>query len=853
VSAEADLWFGPLVETRSRDGIMLHPDVAEALRAGLDGGRAVHCRQITRRLHEYLPPALQLEEELNFLALDAERNAKKIDKLLRSALRALVGNDRGEVANWAGRALPRLPPAVRATDSAAMLAVASDLRLGRGFAPAAHLTGNTIPDWFADVVPQGFAFAKVELGVSATTLGLMLDPTPGPHAQWINVPATEPRVVQISAYGETQLVFVEPDTPLHVPITFDERPIALVTLAGEAFTIERIDDSATAAAPDHRLACRAYANCNQALIAWQIGAPIERCLGFALERIGTDGQSEFINNVVGFPGMRAQAREQPRPSSVWPIQRFTWIDRAPQRGTPFSYRITPVIGAPGVVEVTTGLAAETNPVEVAIGSGPITAVFNNERAGAREQFQADLVKGSSEKQRAAREFFGGQVRGALLSLLNEARAQAGEVYLALFELDDVELLNTLDAVGERANIILSRGPEAMRNSKRLDEVRKRLAGTRLYLRRKAQRYSHTRFMVVCDREGKPQKVWTGSLPWTSSALYGKDSNALIIEDAAVAARYFAQWQRLRDDPTPASLMIANAQSDAFTLTDGARIRLRFAPVRDRADVEDVRACLSAARSAVLFVMGPQPQKSILADIVRLSRRLYVAGVAHPASSLTKVAVYQYGGAQVVKPQRVPTESFGIEGLPAHAVRVALGSRLIVIDPFGDRPIVIAGSHTLSDGASRSNDEDLLIIEGNRTLAQACAVHIKGLIDHYSFRARARSAKAVDAVALRPNDGWQSRFMTGEREHEIRFWVGAIGERSAAAVYDDVAPPKTAPAKKAAAKKTPAKKPVIKTAKKKATKKATPKTSAPGAKPTKKVARKSTSRKTTRRTIVKKKK
>jgi len=113
-------------------------------------------------------------------------------------------------------------------------------------------------------------------------------------------------------------------------------------------------------------------------------------------------------------------------------------------------------------------------------------------------------------------------------------------------------------------------------------------------------------------------------------------------------------------------------------------------------------------------------------------------------------------------------AFKAARLELRPATLPVGSRLIVIDPFSDDPVVITGSHTLSDGASRKNDEDLLIIRGNRALARECAVHIKGLVDHYTFRSRSTSVPE-----LSHDDSWQKRFSGAETVKEIAFWMGTL--------------------------------------------------------------------------------
>jgi hypothetical protein len=191
---------------------------------------------MTENMHRHLAPAVQLEEKLNWLALQPRKNAAAIRNELQSALRALVAQGQGDIANWAGRALPRLPASVRALEPAAMLAVASDLRLGRT-RMTGHLDAGAIPGWFATMLPD--RFPQVELGIALTTAGLVLNAAPANETVRIRVPATDPRLVELSVAGRSQLVSIDADAQVAVPLALDERPIALTTLAGERFTLER--------------------------------------------------------------------------------------------------------------------------------------------------------------------------------------------------------------------------------------------------------------------------------------------------------------------------------------------------------------------------------------------------------------------------------------------------------------------------------------------------------------------------------------------------------------------------------------------------------------------------------------
>ena len=47
--------------------------------------------------------------------------------------------------------------------------------------------------------------------------------------------------------------------------------------------------------------------------------------------------------------------------------------------------------------------------------------------------------------------------------------------------------------------------------------------------------------------------------------------------------------------------------------------------------------------------------------------------------------------------------------------------------------MVTGSHNFSVSASQKNDENIVIVRGDKTLAEAYAVHIQGVYDAYAWR------------------------------------------------------------------------------------------------------------------------
>jgi phosphatidylserine/phosphatidylglycerophosphate/cardiolipin synthase-like enzyme len=59
--------------------------------------------------------------------------------------------------------------------------------------------------------------------------------------------------------------------------------------------------------------------------------------------------------------------------------------------------------------------------------------------------------------------------------------------------------------------------------------------------------------------------------------------------------------------------------------------------------------------------------------------------------------------------------------------------VLVVDPFSDDPTVVTGSHNFSISASEDNDENYIVVRGEKSLAEAYAVNIDSAWRHYAGR------------------------------------------------------------------------------------------------------------------------
>jgi phosphatidylserine/phosphatidylglycerophosphate/cardiolipin synthase-like enzyme len=98
-------------------------------------------------------------------------------------------------------------------------------------------------------------------------------------------------------------------------------------------------------------------------------------------------------------------------------------------------------------------------------------------------------------------------------------------------------------------------------------------------------------------------------------------------------------------------------------------------------------------------------------------------------------------------------------------------------------VVITGSHNLGFKASYANDENMLVLRGNRPLALAYTTHVLDIYDHYKFRAvleqqtreimlkgKPPPKRPTGKGFLQTTDEWQDPYISGEKGKELAYFL-----------------------------------------------------------------------------------
>lgn len=569
--------------------------------------------------------------------------------------------------------------------------------------------------------------------------------------------------------------------------------------------------AARATAPDYEI--RAFANCDHAFLVWKPAQPIPGCRGFAVYRKQAEADAatrKVLDTWLGFAGETYPPGTH-NPSTEWPVQRLVWSDFQVDPGPPVQYSVAPVLrDANGQLTEYPELASGwSEPVSLSPQASDVTAAYFN-RGILAAQWVAERLKalgGDPGADLAAaihapgdqlRELLAGVLGVGLRQMLQDAQTDGSQVYAALFELDAQDLIDLLIGFGQRAHLILCNGSPDLRTGQTdenaavrtslehggapLLDLHDRMLDTREHL-------GHNKFLVVCDAQGAPQKVWAGSTNWTDTGLCTQVNNGLLISDPTLAGLFKAHWDQLKaaGNTFPPELAPNNPGTDPAALSTSytangapARMTVFFAPtvpgsqngpLESYPDLKFVKGLVEQAKQGILFLMFMPGVRDTLLDVIQQvgthNPDLFVRGALNedpgassrpgagddPYVALFHRGVWQRTSMDAVLPAAIPVDAgpwlAEIKKLPqAHAM---VHSKVIVIDPLGAHPVVVTGSHNLGPKASRANCDNLVVVEGDAALARAYAVNVQGVYDKYSWRFHSERADQFLRSSADPTD------------------------------------------------------------------------------------------------------
>lgn len=545
------------------------------------------------------------------------------------------------------------------------------------------------------------------------------------------------------------------------------------------------------------IAGQAIAGSHVVLLGWDIRKEDLRrgLLGFAVHRDDrTENESRWLRGMKMFPGTPA-AIGSDASSREQPIQGFQWGDYSAKPGHDYVYRIVPLYGGPGALTEGPALSlAVTTETE----GGPGHSVYFNRGAVASQEYARRFH--NRKPADAGPEAYAWLSRGLEESIAAFIRRADGASYGlrgAIYEFQWPALLSELkqaDQRGADVRVLYDAIDNAVHDPVAANEEAIAEAGIgALSTGFVNGKLMHNKFLVL-TRDGAAVAVLTGSTNWTPNGLFGHLNCTHIVEDAAVAAAYLAYWSELSQDKGSSAIKDWTGARGALPLelADDS-VGTVFSPQSSLSALNAYAHYAASARQGLFTTFAFGMNKAFLPayrgndGVLRFALMEKAGNGAQLAQGkLDIAAIRKLPNVEVAIGSNIKVNAFdrwveeaasAVERANVHWVH----TKFMLVDPLGEQPTVITGSANFSGASTSTNEENMLVIRGDKRVADIYLGEFMRAFAHYAFReSLARfQQQGADAASwtpqnLAPDDAWlDSYFRAGSaRALKRRYFAGA---------------------------------------------------------------------------------
>lgn len=475
------------------------------------------------------------------------------------------------------------------------------------------------------------------------------------------------------------------------------------------------------------------------------------CLGFALHRVDhTENEAYWI------PGFKTFRSVVPNPASTviyttnqHPVQGMWWGDYSAKPAHDYTYKVVPVYGTPANPVLDDAKAVSLN---VATGD-PSTGVhgiyFNRGVAASQAyatKFGARPDALSATKRAEAMVWLSRGLHEAMLGFITAEASSQLVIRCAAYEFTEPAVLGAFaqaHAAGADVQIVYHDKPGDHQST--LNEQAITAAGLdpALVIPRHNAAIAHNKFIVratrATDGTMTGQQVWTGSTNMSQGGIFGHSNVGHAVRVGAVADAYLAYWTQLAADPIAAPLKAWVSTNSPFTpSTDAAAgIHTVFSPRTDLAPLDwYAQSFTSTAATHITLPFGMD------------GRHFEPAVAAMPAGGpLRFVMLNKADNNQNVWGQNPAIQiAVGAMGGPDKLSRWAketltgfnsfvefLHTKILLVDALGPSPSTISGSANFSEASTNANDENMLVIAGDRDVADVYFTEYMRIFQHFYAR------------------------------------------------------------------------------------------------------------------------
>jgi phosphatidylserine/phosphatidylglycerophosphate/cardiolipin synthase-like enzyme len=550
------------------------------------------------------------------------------------------------------------------------------------------------------------------------------------------------------------------------------------------------------------------------------GANVDGLLGFAVERIDrTENERYFVYGYKVFPSVIRRPDETTTVKTYdHPIQSFVWDDFTAKDDREYEYLFYPLRGTPKNIDRSSAPVPIKVRTEPLFSGGEHDIFFNrgvaSSQAYAREFHNTapDEIEDPHERERAL-EWLSRKLDDAILAFIGNAKR--GDTLLGCFyEFHYAPVVEAFrEAITRGVNVrLIVDGKVNERTDKNgfhesfpREANRRALRAARIpranYVLREAKPsdIAHNKFIVLLrGQQQRPVEVWTGSTNVSKGGFHGQTNVGHWVRSTELAASFKAYWDLLEADPGPAAgsdratsvrenkVFRASVEALGDVPTEPREVPNGITPIfspRTGTSVLDMYAKMvdeasSLACITLAFGIGPA-FKAVLDDNTPANHVTFMLlereDKPNPRSDKPFVRlnashnVYKAWGSFLRDSLYQWTKETNAERLELNMHVSYVHSKFLLMDPLGADPIVVTGSANFSNASTTDNDENMLIIRGNRRVADIYLTEFNRLFFHYYFRSvqeatlrRGPSSRTSteQTLFLDETDGWTAKYTPG---------------------------------------------------------------------------------------------
>jgi phosphatidylserine/phosphatidylglycerophosphate/cardiolipin synthase-like enzyme len=454
------------------------------------------------------------------------------------------------------------------------------------------------------------------------------------------------------------------------------------------------------------------------------------------------------------PGARYSTKNHP-----W--QSFLWEDFYVEHKGQYEYSFTPVYGTPSDLKygkaVTVSLTIPSAKEDVhevyfnrgVAGSQAYAREFGNRRPDEMEE----------EERKKALKWLSKGLKEALLNFIALAKDNTYQLRCCFYEFEYEEVLAALNEARKKrkvdVKVIYDARGQKTKNTKAIEEAG--LPASMLIPRTSDPEYiQHNKFMVLLKNK-QPIAVFTGSTNITEKGIFGQCNTGHIIRNKDIAKKYLAYWNCLKDDPDNATTRAGclDIQADIDELQDG--VTAFFSPRAKKKLLSLYGSIVSESKQLVCgmfpFSFIKEIKNAVIADTDYLKYIIIdkkTKNTSLQSNDFDNVIIW--GGVLDSPIYNWLDETHA--GKLFKSGTNYIHNKVILVDPLSETPVVISGSANFSDNSILRNDENTLVIKGNKNVADFYFTEFARIFNHYSSRQDIKKlTKKNEENGHNPNHLW----------------------------------------------------------------------------------------------------